>query len=55
VPPSVWYGIACLLIRNTLGNVSDLVEWRGTTNISLNLPGARGGIAMGILSNFMVL
>jgi hypothetical protein len=53
--PSVWYGIACLLIMNTLGSVSDLVEWRGTTNTSLILPGARGIIAMGNLSNATVL
>jgi hypothetical protein len=26
IPPSVWYGITCLLIRNTLGSVSDLIK-----------------------------
>jgi hypothetical protein len=52
--PSVWYRIACLLIRNTLGSVSDLVEQRGTTTTSLIPPSVRGAIAMGILSNAMV-
>jgi hypothetical protein len=55
MPPSVWYGTTCLLIRNTLGSVSDLVERRGTTNTSLILPGARGVIVMGNLSNTTVL
>jgi hypothetical protein len=55
VPLSVWYGTACLLIRNTLGCVSDLVKQRGTTNSTLIPPGARGVIAMGNLSNDMVL
>jgi hypothetical protein len=55
VPPSVWYGIACLQIRNTLLSVSDLVERGGTVNTSFNPPGARWAIAMGILSNAMVL
>jgi hypothetical protein len=27
VPPSVWYGTTCLLIRYTLGSVSCLVDW----------------------------
>jgi hypothetical protein len=27
VPPHVWYGTACLLISNTIGCVSYLVEW----------------------------
>jgi hypothetical protein len=35
--------------------VSDLVEQRGTTNTSFNPLGERGAIAMGILSNAMVL
>jgi hypothetical protein len=55
VTPSVWYVIACLLIRYTLGSVSDLVERRGAENTSLNPPGARGAIAIVILSNAMVL
>jgi hypothetical protein len=55
VTPSVWYGTTCLIIRNTLGSVSDLVEWRGTANTSINPPSAGGAIAMGILSNAMVL
>jgi hypothetical protein len=55
VPPSVWYGTTCLLIRNTLVSVSDLVELRGTENTSFNPPGLRGAIAMGILSNATVL
>jgi hypothetical protein len=54
VQPSVWYGTACLLIRNTLGIVSDLVERRGTMNTSLIPSSARGDIAMGNLSNAMV-
>jgi hypothetical protein len=55
VPPSVRYGTTYLLIRNTFGNVSDLVERRGTANTTFNLPSARGVIAMGILSNYIVL
>jgi hypothetical protein len=27
VPPRVWYGIACLLIRYAIGYVSRSVEW----------------------------
>jgi hypothetical protein len=27
VPPCVWYGMACLLIRNAIGCVSCSVEW----------------------------
>jgi hypothetical protein len=27
VPPCVWYGMACLLIRYAIGRVSSLVEW----------------------------
>jgi hypothetical protein len=27
VPQSVWYGTTFLLIRNTIGSVSYLVEW----------------------------
>jgi hypothetical protein len=27
VPPRVWYGMTCLLIRNTIGCVSCSVEW----------------------------
>jgi hypothetical protein len=27
VPPRVWYGMACLLIRNTIGSVSCSVGW----------------------------
>jgi hypothetical protein len=27
VPPRVWYGVACLLIRNTIGCVSCSDEW----------------------------
>jgi hypothetical protein len=27
VPPHIWYGMACLLIRDTIGYVSCLVEW----------------------------
>jgi hypothetical protein len=55
MPPSVWYGATCLLIRNTLGSVFDLVRLRGTANNPLIPPGARGAIAMGNLSNAMVL
>jgi hypothetical protein len=55
VPLSVWFGTTCLLIRNTLGSVSDLVERRGIVNTSFHPPGARGAIAMGILSNATVL
>jgi hypothetical protein len=55
VPPRVWYGITCLLIRDALGSVSDFVDWRGTANTSLIPNGERGTIAMGNLSNAMVL
>jgi hypothetical protein len=55
VPPSVWYGITCLLIRNTLGSMSDLVEQRGMVNTSLIPSGATGANAMGNLSNATVL
>jgi hypothetical protein len=27
VPPRVWYGTTCLLIRNAIGSVSCSVEW----------------------------
>jgi hypothetical protein len=27
VPPRVWYGTTCLLIRNAIGCVPCLVEW----------------------------
>jgi hypothetical protein len=27
VPPHVWHGTACLLIRNTIGGVSYSYEW----------------------------
>jgi hypothetical protein len=27
VPPRVWYGTTCLLVRNVIGCVSYLVEW----------------------------
>jgi hypothetical protein len=27
VPPHVWYGMTCLLIRDTIGYVSCSVEW----------------------------
>jgi hypothetical protein len=27
MPPCVWYGMTCLLIKNTIGCVSCLVEW----------------------------
>jgi hypothetical protein len=55
VPSSVWYGTTFLLIRNTLGSMSDLVERRGTANTSLNLASTGGAIVMGILSNATVL
>jgi hypothetical protein len=31
VPPRVWYGMTCLLIRNTIGSVSSSVEWEMTS------------------------
>jgi hypothetical protein len=27
VSPCIWYGMACLLIRNTIGSVSCLIGW----------------------------
>jgi hypothetical protein len=55
VPPRVWYGTTCLLIRDASGSVSDLVEQRGTVTISWNPHGARGVIVMGNVSNATVL
>jgi hypothetical protein len=55
VSPVIRYGKTCLLIRNTSGCVSDLVEWRGTVSTSLIPPGARGAIAVGNLSIATVL
>jgi hypothetical protein len=55
VPPRVWYGTTCVLIRDASGSVSELVEQRGTATTSWNPHGARGAIAMGNLSNAMVL
>jgi hypothetical protein len=42
VPPRVWYGMACLLIRDAVGSVSCSDEWEfgvGTRPVSY---GARG-------------
>jgi hypothetical protein len=55
MPPSVLYGIAWLIIRNTLASVSYFVKWRGIVTTSLFPPSAKGAIAMGILSNATVL
>jgi hypothetical protein len=42
VPSRVWYGTSFLLIRNTIGCVSCLVEWRITQYFAWDLHGARG-------------
>jgi hypothetical protein len=35
VPPHVWYGTTCLLIRNAIGCVSYSIEW-GLTSLFLS-------------------
>jgi hypothetical protein len=42
VPPRVRYGIDYLLIRNTIGCVSSLVEWGNDMVFCLGPHGARG-------------
>jgi hypothetical protein len=41
--------------ENIWHHVSDMVEWRGTTNVSSVTHDAKGAIAMGNLSNVMIL
>jgi hypothetical protein len=42
VPPHVWYGMACLLIRDAVGGVPCSVEWEIGVVICLGSHGARG-------------
>jgi hypothetical protein len=42
VQPYVQYGRTCLLIRNTIGNVSWLDEWGVTWYFAWDPQGARG-------------
>jgi hypothetical protein len=59
VPPCVWYGMVCLLIRYVIGCVSCSVEWGWHHSLwsillhTCNLPephGARGDVCVGNLS-----
>jgi hypothetical protein len=38
VPPGVWCGMTCLLIRNSIGSVSYLVEWEMTSYFVKTIP-----------------
>jgi hypothetical protein len=42
VPPRVWYGMACLLIRDDVGSVPCSDEWEIDIVTHLGLHGARG-------------
>jgi hypothetical protein len=42
VPPRVRYGTACLLIRDAMGSVPCLVEWKISIVTRLGSHGARG-------------
>jgi hypothetical protein len=44
VPPCVWYGTACLLIRDTVGSVSCSDEWEFGVVTCLGSHGARGAV-----------
>jgi hypothetical protein len=41
-PPCVWYGTACLLIRDAIGSVSCSVKWKIGIVTHLGSHGARG-------------
>jgi hypothetical protein len=42
VPPRVWYGMTCLLIRNTVRSVPCSVEWEIGVVTRLGSHGAKG-------------
>jgi hypothetical protein len=42
VSPHVWYGMACLLIRNVVGTMPRLNEWKIGIVTHLGSHGARG-------------
>jgi hypothetical protein len=42
VPPRVWYGTTCLLIRNVVGSVPCSDEWKIGVVTHLGSHGARG-------------
>jgi hypothetical protein len=42
VPPHVRYGTACLLIRDAMGSVPSLFEWKISIVTRLGSHGARG-------------
>jgi hypothetical protein len=44
VPPRVWYGTACLLIRDAVGNVPCSDEWKIGIVTRLGSHGARGAM-----------
>jgi hypothetical protein len=44
VPPHVRYGMACLVIRNTISNVSCLDEWGMTRYFSLGATWCKRGM-----------
>jgi hypothetical protein len=58
VSPRVWYGMACLLIRDVVGSVPCLDEWEIGVVTRLGSHGARGVVVprttLGILSIAMV-
>jgi hypothetical protein len=44
VSPRVWYGTACLLIRDVVGSVPCSNEWKIGVVTRLGSHGARGGV-----------
>jgi hypothetical protein len=46
VPPHVWYGTACLLIRDAVGSVPCSDEWEIGVITRLGLHGARGVVVL---------
>jgi hypothetical protein len=44
VSPRVWYGMACLLIRDIVGSVPCLDEWEFGVVTHPGWPGARGAV-----------
>jgi hypothetical protein len=46
VPPHVWYGMSCLLIRDVVGSVSCSDEWEIGVVTHLGSHGARGVVVL---------
>jgi hypothetical protein len=44
VPPRVWYGMACLLIRDAVGSVPCSDEWKFGVVTHPGSHGARGAV-----------